>query len=31
MHDVMFIFVEPQEHIETFKEQGKIKILQNFE
>jgi hypothetical protein len=31
MHDVMFISTKLEEHIDTFKERGRIKILQGFE
>jgi len=31
LHDVMYISIEPKENIETFKEQRKMKVLQNYE
>ncbi len=31
MHNVMFMFIELEEQIEAFKEQGIIKVLQSFE
>jgi hypothetical protein len=31
LHDVMYISIELKENIETFKEQGKMKVLQSFE
>jgi hypothetical protein len=31
LHDVMYMSIEPKENIETFKKQGRMKVLQNFE
>jgi hypothetical protein len=31
LHDVLYMSIEPKENIETFKEWGKMKVLESFE